>query len=488
MKPASPGAGQSSIAAAAAAASAAAAAAAASAATAASASRPAPNYTLDLSQADTGNYRDPLGGAEPSSSRAAEPVHAAVAHDGNQPKPAAEVFAAQHAYDPAAGIYNVARSGPYVASEFNPLIELSWKDIEDVYNYRASTLKDYARNVPSAPTKLITPLLSEHPPGTNGDKDMSELVDASILALLPSDEELKNLQHRETAVYMSDEVADVLPEIGSYTQSKEDPDATGDRLQAMVGYKPGHPQESNRLHQPPERAPGEEAAPPSPGQPFDSEGIVDLDAIDIFDNLDEWIDIDRLERGEDPFAKPAPATQSTADSQQVGGDELRELLKNRIKQSAELASDPAKPAIGGMSGGISGGIGAKSGPGAGPAAAAAPAAGAGQPEGGEGIPRPKNKFIGGRATDTPPPSPNQPFVRQIPAEIRKACMILGVRPEEMTAQSVVETWKSQIIKVHPDQGGDTEAAIFLNTAKDTIIQWLDAQGPKLGKKFAKDKG
>ena len=448
--------------------------------------RPAPAYTLDFSQADTGNYRDPLSAAESGSNRGAlEGAQGAVALDtAHQPTPAADVFAAQHTYDPLDGIYNVARSGPYVASEFNPLIELAWKDIEDVYNYRASTLKDYARNVPSAPTKLITPLVSEHEPGTNGDQALSDVMDASILALLPSDEELKNLQqHRETAVYMSDEVADVMPEIGNYTQ-KEDPNATGDRMQAMVGYRP-----EPALHQPEGPEPREEPAPappPAERQPFDSEGIVDLDAIDIFDNLDEWIDIDRLERGEDPFSnQPAAPATAASESSQVGGDELRELLKNRIKQSAELAPDPGagKAPFGGGAG-LGGGIGAKP---AAPAAAASPAAGAaaGAAAGGEseGIPRPKNKFIGGKGTDAPVPSPSTPFVRQIPAEIRKACMILGVRPDEMTKQTVVETWKSQITKVHPDLGGDTEAAIFLNTAKDTIIHWLDDQAPKLGKKF-----
>lgn len=431
--------------------------------------RSAPAYTIDFSQADTGNYHDPLG--EAAQNVATMEARAVALETAPKPTPAAEVFAAQHQYDEASGIYNVARSGPYVASEFNPLIELSWKDIEDVYNYRASTLKDYARNVPSAPTKLITPLLSEH----EGNGDTIADLDPSILAMMPSDDELANLQHHETAVYMTDEVADVMPEVSGYIHPKEDPDATGDRLQAMVGYRPDLATERG-IETPMQPPP----APPQEREPINAEGILDLDAIDIFDNLDEWIDIDRLERGEDPFTKPQQQQTVGREASTTGGDELRELVKNRIKQSAELGPDTTgKPPFG--TGGAAGA--AKTGPAGQGAAAAAPAGGAG--DAAEGIPRPKNKFIGGKAGGETPPPPAQsaPFVKQIPQDIRKACMILGVRPDEITREIVVETWKQQIIKVHPDQGGDTEAAIFLNTAKDTIIHWIDAQAPKLGKKW-----
>jgi hypothetical protein len=421
------------------------------------AARSAPAYTIDFSQADTGNYHDPLG-----EGAAAEGRSVAV-DNAPKPTPAAELFAAQHQYDETSGIYNVARSGPYVASEFNPLIELSWKDIEDVYNYRASTLKDYARNVPSAPTKLITPLLGDHA-GTNGDTIAD--LDPSILAMMPSDDEMAALHSYDTAVYMTDEVTDVMPEVGGYIHPKEDPNATGDRMQAMAGYRPDP--SPGRDEKPPVQQP---APPHQDRAPIDSEGILDLDTIDIFDNLDEWIDLDRLERGEDPFAKPQQPPPVTREAATAGGDDLRELVKNRIKQSAELGPDtaPGKPPLG-----------------AGKAGAGQAAAPAGPAEAAEGIPRPKNKFIGGKAggeAAPPPPPAGAPFVKQIPQDIRKACMILGVRPDEITREIVIETWKQQIIKVHPDQGGDTEAAIFLNTAKDSIIHWIDAQAPKLGKKW-----
>jgi hypothetical protein len=69
-------------------------------------------------------------------------------------------------------------------------------------------------------------------------------------------------------------------------------------------------------------------------------------------------------------------------------------------------------------------------------------------------------------------------------------MILGVRPEDMTKQIVLQAWKNQIAApgVHPDLGGDNEAAVYLNLAKDTLVRWLDQNGPKLGKKFGRKPG
>ncbi len=79
--------------------------------------------------------------------------------------------------------------------------------------------------------------------------------------------------------------------------------------------------------------------------------------------------------------------------------------------------------------------------------------------------------------------------RIVPPEIRKSCLILGLRPEEISYEAVQDAWKKAIALpgVHPDQGGDTELAVYLNTAKDTLVQWLEAQAPKLGKKFGPQK-
>jgi hypothetical protein len=80
---------------------------------------------------------------------------------------------------------------------------------------------------------------------------------------------------------------------------------------------------------------------------------------------------------------------------------------------------------------------------------------------------------------------------KIPPEIRRHCLILGVGIDDVTspnAKSVVmQAWKNQIASpgVHPDLGGDTEAAVLLNTAKDQLVRWIEQQAPKLGKKFGK---
>ncbi len=65
---------------------------------------------------------------------------------------------------------------------------------------------------------------------------------------------------------------------------------------------------------------------------------------------------------------------------------------------------------------------------------------------------------------------------KLPSEIRKACMRLGVRSENLTKESVLECWKRQIIHVHPHQDGDVESAISFNVAKDILFRWLDENG------------
>lgn len=65
-----------------------------------------------------------------------------------------------------------------------------------------------------------------------------------------------------------------------------------------------------------------------------------------------------------------------------------------------------------------------------------------------------------------------------PPEIRKACMILGLKPGGLSIELVNQAWKKQMAApgVHPDLGGDQEAAVFLNTAKETLLNWLRDNG------------
>ncbi len=316
------------------------------------------------------------------------------------------------------GIYNVARSGPYVASDFNPLLELSWKDLESVYNYRVSNLMNYARNVPQA-ARSANPMPV---PGPNQKRPkLADFIDPDILAMLPSDEEIASLQNLEAAVYMSNEETEVLP-----LPSETALDFTRTRSTSTAHHQ------GNDLSEH-----GQAAAAQDSDQ---DESILDLDLLDIFGGIE---DLEKLHA-----AAETPQT----------GDELRQLIQGRIQQASEIHQEQTPRPMGGH---------------ASPSKDAEPAP----------SPRNRSKFVGGKAPKDPKKSSF--VVRSIPPEIRKASLILGLRPEELTNQAVLDAWKKQIASpgVHPDLGGDTEAAVYLNTAKDTLIRWIDAQAPKLGKKF-----
>ncbi len=302
--------------------------------------------------------------------------------------------------DPDA-IYNIARSGPTISSSaYNPLVELSWKDLQTVYNFSVASLKDYAK-----------PGFG-YDPGPMGGVNFADKSTQQRTPTLVPDPEVT-----------SDQLAQLEPPTGP------DPRRTGDRLQALS----------------------------DPRNLLDSEPIVDLDSLDIFDDLDDYVDLDKVEIVSDVITTPKNEEPS------MGGDELRELIKGRIKQAADIPHEPAAPRTTTP-----------------PAAAGAAAKDEAGAKGGGA----RNKFVGGAKPAQDPPVANF-VVKSIPPEIRKAFMILGLKPEEATQRSVIEAWKKQIASpgVHPDLGGDTEAAVFLNTAKDTLVRWLDAQAPKLGKKF-----
>lgn len=91
------------------------------------------------------------------------------------------------------------------------------------------------------------------------------------------------------------------------------------------------------------------------------------------------------------------------------------------------------------------------------------------------------KFVGGGRNTQEAALPSLP--RNVPPDIRKACLLLGLKPEELTRQAVFNAWKREMVNVHPDTGGDTEMATYLNTAKDRLVRYLEETAPKLGKKF-----
>jgi hypothetical protein len=93
-------------------------------------------------------------------------------------------------------------------------------------------------------------------------------------------------------------------------------------------------------------------------------------------------------------------------------------------------------------------------------------------------------FALGKRGEKPPAVPTINPAR-VPPDIRRACKILGLSLEELNAEAVKRAWKASITDptAHPDLGGEHEMAILLNTARDSVLIWLENQSPKLGKKF-----
>lgn len=245
--------------------------------------------------------------------------------------------------------------------------------------------------------------------------------------------------------------------------------------------------------------------------------ILDLDQLDIFEGMEDIDELSKIEVIEDVVLAAPNANiisqSETAAMPKVSGEDLRDLIKTRIKQAQDhdphqqhsldqLLDAANAPGVHEASSETSNPESVKS---------AAPSATEEIPSTGaidlEALRHgARNKFVGGKSpsTSTPPnasasptgetavPNPGSaaagaptPRVAPIPADIRKHCMMLGVRADELTVKIVIEAWKAQITApgVHPDQGGDTETAVYLNLAKDSLIKYIEAQAPKLGKKF-----
>lgn len=363
-----------------------------------------PDIDFGLStESESSNGESMHQDAVAAGARQAAPVEQHVAAATATAQASEDTNVAQMTRDPD-GIYNIARSGPTISSSaYNPLVELSWKDLQTVYNFSVASLKDYAK-----------PGFGNEP-GALGGTNFADSSTQQPKQTVP--------RHQPQAAI---ETSDALDLPGG-----QDPRRTGDRLQALS----------------------------DPRNLLDSEPIVDLDALDIFDDLDDYVDLDKIEVINDVISKPKSEEPS------MGGDELRELIKGRIKQAADIPNEPSAPRM-------------TTPP---PAGAKDDAKGAAAAGGGA-----RNKFIGGAKAGQEPPAAVPSFVvKTIPPEIRKSFMILGLKPEEATTKTVIEAWKKQIASpgVHPDLGGDTEAAVYLNTAKDMLVRWLDQQAPKLGKKF-----
>lgn len=62
----------------------------------------------------------------------------------------------------------------------------------------------------------------------------------------------------------------------------------------------------------------------------------------------------------------------------------------------------------------------------------------------------------------------------IPPEIRKACLMLGLKAEEVTAAAVMQTWEQKLLAESDTEELDADTAWFMNAAKDALVIWLDA--------------
>jgi hypothetical protein len=62
----------------------------------------------------------------------------------------------------------------------------------------------------------------------------------------------------------------------------------------------------------------------------------------------------------------------------------------------------------------------------------------------------------------------------IPPEIRKACLILGLRAEDVTTETVMHSWEKKLLLSSEQKSVDDDTAWFMNAAKDALVIWLEA--------------
>lgn len=345
-------------------------------------------------------------------------------------------------------VLNFAKTGPYVASTFNPLESLSWRDLETVYSMGVLSIKDFSRNLTDYKQGGETEGAAAAPP------DAAANGDTNAAAAPPLD------GSSPMAAY------------------SEQPPAKTSRKTPNIDYSL-HSKEEEAAQ--PETQMFEESTPADPPK---SEGaldfideLIDIDKLDIFESLEELEELGTIDVMNEPiqinFDEIGETTgqNMTVEAAQVSDEQLRELIKKRTAAAKEMGTEHevrTPPAPDGAKGqGLSG----------------------------------LKKFVGQKsAGGAPPPEPapgpgtassttNSVLAKHVPPEIRRASMLLGLRPDELTKDLVTKEWKKQITSVHPDlQGGDTESSIALNTAKDTLLRWLDKNTPKLGGKFGSKAG
>ncbi|MCA9816220.1 MAG: hypothetical protein H6677_09025 [Candidatus Obscuribacterales bacterium] len=320
-------------------------------------------------------------------------------------------------------VINFTQDGPYVSSDFNPLNDLSWRDLQTVYSMGVLSPKDL--DPTRAPANEIeSQVVQQFGYPQKKPTDTSTNLDA-LQPGAPPQASLDGLDTSETHFV-------------SFHGGEDAPDAI--REDQMLTRE-------------------EEVV------------IPDFDQMDIFEDIEELEELGKIEVPDDMLAD-VPVDQVVKE-ENVTGEDLQNLIKERIKKAQEqhhveqtvrTMPNPGQDA-GADKGGYSG----------------------------------LNKFVGQNVKPTeggpaaaPPPVAGlqNPALKAAPREIVKACRILGITPEDLTKEKVNKAWKDQIASpgVHPDLGGDTEAAIILNAAKDELLQFIESSAPKLGKKFGGGSG
>lgn len=320
-------------------------------------------------------------------------------------------------------VINFTQDGPYVSSDFNPLNDLSWRDLQTVYSMGVLSPKDLdPTRTPANALESQVVAQFGYPP--KKPTDTSTNLDA-LQPGAPPQESLDGFDTSET-------------QFVSFHGGEDAPDAI--REDQMLTRE-------------------------------EQVEIPDFDQMDIFEDIEELEELGKIEVPDDMLAD-VPVDQVVKE-ENVTGEDLQNLIKERIKKAQEqhhveqtvrTMPNPGQDA-GADKGGYSG----------------------------------LNKFVGqnvkptegGQAAPPPPAAGLQnPALKAAPREIVKACRILGISPEDLTKEKVNKAWKDQIASpgVHPDLGGDTEAAIILNAAKDELLQFIESSAPKLGKKFGGGSG
>jgi hypothetical protein len=367
-----------------------------------------------------------------------------------QSEPAPATLYDQHgAWEPDR-VMNFAKTGPYVASTFNPLESLSWRDLETVYSMGVLSIRDFSKN------------LTDYAQGGSTEEVAPETPEA---ATLPED-------------------ADAVEQA---SKKRKGPD-----IDYSLHTEEAHQQPETNVFQPKEEVgdgPAAEAPKGENALDFIDE-LIDIDKLDIFESLEELEELGTIDVLNEPinidFSQPAEKTveEPVVEPAQVSDEQLRELIKNRAAAAKEMGSDAevrTPPAPPGSTAGLSGlkkFVGGKAAPNPGLGGSLAGGLGGGQPA------EPAAAAPGASTSS----NASNVLSKHIPQEIRKNCMLLGLRPEELTKETVLKEWKKQITAVHPDLGGDTESSIVLNTAKDSLLRWLEQNTPKLGGKFGSKAG